>query len=113
MRKKVASTHSWASAASTFGVVGGHGPSSKVSTTSWSWSGNVCGKFFSPTRGVVAASTARMREVPSVPWRGQPAACAAIVHTTEATTAAFSSFINSELVAVRGYLSLRLVLPIG
>ena len=34
IRKKVARTHSRASAASTFGVVGGHGPSSKVSTTS-------------------------------------------------------------------------------
>ena len=34
IRKKVARTHSRASAASTFGVVPGHGPSSKVSTTS-------------------------------------------------------------------------------
>ena len=34
IRKNVARTHSLASAASTFGVVAGHGPSSKVSTTS-------------------------------------------------------------------------------
>ena len=32
-------------------VVAGHGPSSKVSTTSRSSSGRVCGKLFRPTRG--------------------------------------------------------------
>src|SRR5229473_2959569 len=94
IRKKVARTHSWASAASTRGVVGSHGPSSNVSTTSWSSSGSVCGYSFSPTRGVVAASTLRMREVPSVPWRGQSAACAAAVHAIKATRAAPVTFTN-------------------
>ena len=79
IRKKVARTHSCASAASIFGVVAGHGPSSKVSTTSWSSSGSVCGKLFRPTRGVVAASTARMREVPSASLRGHSAASAAAI----------------------------------
>ena len=32
-------------------VVAGQGPSSKVSTTSWSSSGSVCGKLLRPTRG--------------------------------------------------------------
>src|SRR5216683_466327 len=94
IRKKVARTHSWASAASTRGVVGSHGPSSNVSTTSWSSSGSVCGYSFSPTRGVVAASTLRMREVPSVPWRGQSAACAAVVHAVKAASAAPVTFTN-------------------
>src|SRR5579864_7823388 len=70
IKKKVACTHSWASAASTRDVVGGQGPSSKVRTTSWSASGSDWGKLFKPTRGVVAASTARTRAVPSVPGRG-------------------------------------------
>src|SRR3981189_3076953 len=94
IRKNVACTHSLASAASTRGVVGGHGPSSNVSTTSWSSSGNVCGKFFNPTRGVVAASTARTREVPSVPLRGHSAACAAKIQAAETTMPACNALMN-------------------
>src|ERR1700731_1345256 len=85
--KNVARTHSAASAARIFGVVGGHGPSSKVSTTSWSLSGSVCGKLFRPTRGKETASTARIREVPSVSWRGHSAARASAVGVSEIASA--------------------------
>src|SRR5205807_154467 len=93
IRKNVARTHSWASAVSTRDVVGGHGPSSNVSTTSWSSSGSVCGKPLRPTRGVAAGSTLRMREVPSVPLRGQ-SAWAAALHAIEMTRIALSTFMN-------------------
>src|ERR1700684_2382916 len=94
IRKNVAWTHSWANAPSTRVVVAGHGPSSNVSTTSWSPSGSVSGKLFNPTRGVVAASTARTREVPSVPGRGQSAAWAVAIHGIAATRIAASAFLN-------------------
>ena len=68
-------------------VVAGIGPSSKVSTTSLSASGSVVGKCFSPTRGVVAASTVITRDVPSAPGFAQSAACA-VVADVRATTAA-------------------------
>src|SRR6202000_66145 len=80
-----ACTHSWASPASTFGVVGVHGPSSKVSTTSWSSSGSVCGKTLIPTLGVVAAAAARKGEVASAGLRGAGAACADAIHANEAS----------------------------
>ncbi len=94
IRKKVARTHSSASAASTFDVVAGHGPSSKVSTTSRSASGRVCGKLFRPTRGVAAGSTPRTREVPSASLRAQSAACAAMIAANEAATAAHRVLIT-------------------
>ena len=78
IRKKVARTHSLRQRRQHLRRSSrGHGPSSKVSTTSWSSSGSVCGKLLRPTRGVVAASTARTREVPSASLRGHSAACAA------------------------------------
>src|SRR5260370_42630028 len=49
-----------------------------------------------PTRGLLAASTLRMREVPSVPLRGQSAARTAVLHAIEATTVAPSRFVSLE-----------------
>src|SRR5215467_6575812 len=65
--KNVALTHSRLSASSTLGVVPGQGPSSKVSTTSFGSRGSETGKCLRPTRGVVDASTASTRLVPSAP----------------------------------------------
>ena len=82
-RKKVACTHSAFSASSTFGVVVGQGPSSKVSTSSFGASGSVCGNSLRPTarrgRGIDRRARARCRAHPDCPgsWRGgRPAAAA-------------------------------------
>ena len=77
-----------ASAASTRRVVGGKGPSSKVSTTSLSASGNVVGNDFSPTRGVSPTLTVSVRNVPSAVLFGQSAADEAPISSTSATEAA-------------------------
>ena len=112
IRKNVASTHSCASAASTFGVVPGQGPSSKVSTTSWSASGSVCGKLFRPTRGEVAASTVSTREVPSASLRGHSAASAALQAIAAARVAPIAR-MNFEAIRRSTSLALRRALPIG
>jgi len=51
-------------------------------------------KLFNPTRGMVAASTLRMREVPSVPGRGQSAACAAAIQAIATRALALGTFMN-------------------
>src|SRR5262249_31952130 len=88
IRKNVARTHWSASAASTRRVVGGKGPSSKVSTTSLSASGRVAGNSFTPTRGVSLALTLSVRNVPKALLPAQFAAPAAPVATTTAAAAA-------------------------
>lgn len=65
-RKNVARTHSRASAASTFCVLSGRGPSSKVRTTSWSTRGTVSEKLFNlpangPSNRQRARATCRAR----------------------------------------------------
>src|ERR1700757_699396 len=106
IRKKVACTHSWASAARTFLVVGGQGPSSKVSTTSLSCKGKVSGKLFSPTRGNAVASTVMTREVPSASLRGQSVVAASAVPPSAANT-------NSDATRTRQFKAQILLLPIG
>jgi hypothetical protein len=74
-RKKVARTHSCRSAAKTRSVGPSHGPSSKVSTTSFGASGSVCGKCLRPSGGVRAGLIASTRAMPSASGRpGQSAA---------------------------------------
>jgi hypothetical protein len=53
------------------------------------------GKLFNPARGV-AASTLRIREVPSVPSRGQSAARATAIETIEAARPIPAAFMNLE-----------------
>src|SRR5262249_43311999 len=64
-RKNVARTHSLLRASRTFGVVLGQGPSSKVRTTSLACNGNVDGNCLRPMRGMLLASIAMVRAVPS------------------------------------------------
>ena len=64
-RKNVARTHSFLRASKTREVVPGHGPSSKVSTSSLSCSGKVEGNCLRPMRGSVLTSTWISRAVPS------------------------------------------------
>ena len=77
-RKKVACTHSAFSASSTFGVVVGQGPSSKVSTSSFGPSGSVCGELLAPDlrrrRGVDCRARARCRAHSDCPDRRGAAA---------------------------------------
>src|SRR5450755_4147153 len=88
MRKKVARTHSCRNASRMRSVVPGHGPSSKVSTTSLGASGRVWGSCLRPTRGVVVASTARTRAVPSafaLPGQGGAAMAAVLSAAADAS----------------------------
>src|SRR5437588_6205988 len=82
MMKKVAFTHCEARMSKTRLLLRGNGPSSKVSTTSWSPSGSVSAYCMVPMRGCCLGSTTRVREVPSAPgWPRQSAAdavCAVI-----------------------------------
>src|SRR6476620_5462898 len=64
-RKNVARTHSFLSAFRILVVVPGQGPSSNVSTSSFSPSGSVEGNCLRPTRGVFLTSTSSTRSVPS------------------------------------------------
>src|SRR3954453_6340867 len=57
--------HSSASAFSTAGVLPGHGPSSKVSTTSRSARKSNCLKWSRPKPGPPVVSTTTVREIPS------------------------------------------------
>ena len=79
-------------------------------------SGSVCGKLFSPTRGVVAASTARMREVPSASVAGAVARPgpprSTTVESDEGSRQAASATSSVRFRPV-AYFSLRLALPIG
>src|SRR6266404_8569680 len=75
MVKKVAFTQLSARTCNTWLLLRGNGPSSKVSTTSWSRSGNVSAYCMVPIRGCSRGSTTRVREVPSASgWPGQSAA---------------------------------------
>ena len=86
----MACTHSLASAATTLWVVGANGPSSNVSTTSLSLSGNVVGNCFSPTRGVSATPTLRMRDVPKTSLYGQSAPPAEVTAADPSNNAVIS-----------------------
>src|SRR5215471_11427177 len=82
MVKKVAFTQLSARICSTWLLLRGSGPSSKVSTISWSASGSVSGYCIEPMRGCSRGSTTIVREVPSASgWPGQSAAEAAQVAT--------------------------------
>src|SRR5207249_1663493 len=72
--KNVALTHCAASAASTAGVLFGHGPSSKVSTTSLGRRKSCSLKCSKPKPGPPVVSTSTMREIPSALGLAQPAA---------------------------------------
>src|SRR5438045_2400791 len=65
MVQKVAFTHCAARMSSTCELCRGSGPSSKVSTTSWSRNGNVSPYCIVPMRGCSVGSTTRVRAVPS------------------------------------------------
>lgn len=65
MMKKVALTHWEARICRTWVLCGGNGPSSNVSTTSWSFSGSVSLYCMVPMRGCSIGSTTSVREVPS------------------------------------------------
>src|SRR6516162_1547 len=97
IRKNVARTHSRASSASTFDVVGAHGPSSKVKTTSWSPSGKVCGKVFKPTCGYWAGSTLRIRDVPSAPACGHSAVRAGAMQANRIVSAAHAAPVGFRI----------------
>src|SRR6185295_7312638 len=84
-RKNVARTHSFLRASRTFGVVLGQGPSSNVRTNSLARSGSVEGNCLRPTRGVLLASTAIIRAVPSA--SGLPGHEAAVAVTGAKATA--------------------------
>src|SRR5215471_12612533 len=64
-RKNVARTHSFLSVSRILVVVPGQGPSSNVSTSSFSPSGSVEGNCLRPTRGIFLTSTSSTRSVPS------------------------------------------------
>ena len=64
MVKKVAFTQLSARTCNTWLLLRGNGPSSKVSTTSWSRSGSVSGYCMVPIRGCSRGSTTSVREVP-------------------------------------------------
>src|SRR5258706_5100549 len=59
--------HSSANAFSTAGVLIGHGPSSKVSTTSWSRRKSSCLKCSKPKPGPPVVSISTVRPTPSAP----------------------------------------------
>jgi len=102
-RKKVARTHSCLSASRTAAVVPGHGPSSKVSTTSLSASGRVAGKCLRPTLGVAATSTASTRDVPRASGLPAQVACAS-------ARAPYGSAASPIKVMIRNFVTLH---PIG
>src|SRR3954452_23814792 len=64
MAKKMPVVHSSASALSTAGVLTGHGPSSNVSTTSWSVRKSSCLKCWKPNPGPPEVSISTTREMP-------------------------------------------------
>src|SRR5262245_25449350 len=108
--KKLALTHSARSAASTASVVPGHGPSSKVSTTSFGPSGRVTGKCLRPTAGVVAGSTASVRAVPSLPVQSAAnAGTAASVSAVPSAAAIQVRFIAARHVPIAGAKASRAV----
>src|SRR5437588_9811227 len=73
--KKVAFTHCEARIRRTWLLLRGNGPSSNVSTTSWSRSGRDSGYCMLPMRGCSRGSTTRVRDVPSAfGWPGHSAA---------------------------------------
>ena len=63
--KKMPVVHSFASAFSTFGVFSGHGPSSKVKTTSLSRRKSICLKCSNPNPGPPVVSISTTRPMPS------------------------------------------------
>src|SRR6476619_6028031 len=65
MGKKMPVVHSSASVFSTEGVLPGHGPSSKVSTTSWSRRKSSCLKCSKPKPGPPVVSISTVRPTPS------------------------------------------------
>src|SRR5262249_41504582 len=69
--------HSSASAFSTAGVLPGHGPSSKVSTTSFGCRKSYCLKFSKPNPGPPDVSISTTRETPSASGLLQAGCCAA------------------------------------
>src|SRR6516165_12529301 len=69
--KNVAFRHSSASALSTLGVFTGHGPSSKVNTTSLSRKKSYCLKCSKPKPGAPVVSISTMRANPRPPGLSQ------------------------------------------
>src|SRR3981189_1944615 len=65
MGKKMPVVHSSASVFKTEGVLTGHGPSSNVSTTSWSRRKSSCLKCSKPNPGPPVVSISTMRAMPS------------------------------------------------
>src|SRR6185437_807553 len=65
IEKKMPVVHWSASAFNTAGVFSGHGPSSKVSTTSWSCRKSSCLKCSKPNPGPPVVSTSTVRLTPS------------------------------------------------